>query len=89
MRHFCGNQWLRMVPVLAMGCGWWHFTAHAQETEAMEKNEEYLEFNYGQDTGGDEWTQSIRVKTPVRMIVAMPSQSQADKTKGVREDEEN
>lgn len=28
------------------------------------KNEEYLEFNYGQDTGGDEWVQAIHVQTP-------------------------
>jgi len=27
-------------------------------------NEEYLEFNYGLDTGGEEWVQSIRVLSP-------------------------
>ena len=28
------------------------------------KHSEYLEFNYGQDTGGDEWVQSIAVTKP-------------------------
>jgi hypothetical protein len=28
------------------------------------KNEEYLEFNYGQKTGGDEWVQAIAVQRP-------------------------
>lgn len=28
------------------------------------KNEEYLEFNYGQKTGGDEWVQAIAVNSP-------------------------
>jgi hypothetical protein len=27
-------------------------------------NEEYLDFNYGQDTGGEEWIQSIKVSSP-------------------------
>ena len=32
--------------------------------ERRVKNSEYLEFNYGQDTGGDEWVQSIAVTSP-------------------------
>lgn len=28
------------------------------------KNSEYLDFNYGQSTGGDEWVQSIVIKSP-------------------------
>ncbi|HCE46348.1 MAG TPA: hypothetical protein DET40_22610 [Lentisphaeria bacterium] len=33
-------------------------------SQEKKMNEEYLEFNYGQDTGGEEWIQSIRVKKP-------------------------
>lgn len=32
--------------------------------EKKVKNEEYLDFNYGQDTGGDEWVQAIHVQSP-------------------------
>jgi len=38
------------------------FQLFAQEKKI--KNEEYLEFNYGQDTGGEEWVQSITVSKP-------------------------
>lgn len=28
------------------------------------RNEQYLEFNYGQDTGGEEWVESIKILSP-------------------------
>lgn len=39
------------------------FSLPAQEA-AGKRSGEYLEFNYGQDTGGDEWMQSIVVAKP-------------------------
>ena len=38
--------------------------AAAPGQERRVRNSEYLEFNYGQDTGGDEWVQSIAVTKP-------------------------
>ncbi len=36
----------------------------SQEQQPKPKNDGYLEFYYGQSTGGEEWIQSIRMQTP-------------------------
>jgi hypothetical protein len=51
---------LILLPIVA---GWLIQPCLLAET-VKPKNEEYLEFNYGQDTGGEEWHQSIVVLEP-------------------------
>ena len=48
------------ILMLSLVCG----LATQASSQQKPRHEAYLEFNYGQNTGGDEWTESIEVLSP-------------------------